>query len=164
MEKINFTETGHADLSQLRTAETHADLVAAAEAEKPLPNVVLSANPDFPGRRKSYDDWPIDIHDDAGEPVGNVNLVQKSDTAYISGVDIERRGERFGMATYITIGGLARAVGREFRSDPQGLSVDSNHVWESLVAKGIAEPIPDRVDQHGFPHYTMGKPEAPPEA
>lgn len=152
------------DETPLHTADLREHpMFATADPTGELPDVQLGTGVLNPRDRRPNPNRTtrVGINDTDGQLVGNLNLVQTPDQTWINDIRIEqdRQGEKLGIATYVGVLAAAEAMGRTVQSDPGGLSENSNGVWQSLVRRGVAEPVAGQADQHGFPRYVSRSPD-----
>lgn len=144
----------------LHTTELHtSDEFRQAESEGLLPDVQLLSAPLNPRDRPHRNALRIGIHDENGELVGSLNLLQTAERSWINDakIDKERQGERLAVSAYAGIIATLHGVGRTLESDPGGLSGDSARVWESLQRRGLAESVEGK-DQHGNARFISKPP------
>lgn len=136
-------------------------VVATADPAGELPGVTLATGPLNPHDRPRPTAQRVGIHDDAGTPVGAFNLMQTRERSWVNDVRIEeaRQGEKLAVASYVGAMAALHELERPLESDPGGLSDDSVRVWESLVRRGVAQPIQGAVDQHGHPRFVSVAPQ-----
>lgn len=139
------------DAPEFRTADPDAE----------LPDVVLRTGVANPRDRVRPTMQRVGIHDGDGAHVGDLNLHQGPNRAWLNDVriDPERRGERLAVSAYLGVVAATHLNGREIMSDPAGLSADSTRVWESLERRGVAVKTGE-IDQHGNPRFVSQRPKS----
>jgi hypothetical protein len=139
------------------------DVFRAADPLGEVPDVSLTSAPPNPRDRPRphKGGTRVGINDLEGERVGALNLLQVGERSWINDVEIpERKGERLGVASYLGIIAALHTTGRQLESDPQGLSKDSIHVWDSLARRGVAQTTGEQ-DVHGYPRFVSRTPNVP---
>ena len=149
--KVEISDESPLDTALLRDHEVFTTADPGGEA----PDVILATGEPNPSDRPHRNAQRVGIYDSDGETIGAFNLIQGEQSAHINDVRIEygRQGERLATAAYLGAMTLLLENGRRLRSDPGGLSPDSERVWKSLVRRGVARQVEGETDQHGHDRF-----------
>jgi len=142
--------------------------IAGADPDGELPSLVLGSAPTNPRDRPRPMAQRVGINKPDGEQIGAFNLAQTGERTWINDVRIDQvdqhgeelRGKRYAVGAYVGVIAALHELERPLESDPQGLSDESVRVWESLVRRGVAQPIEGAVDVHGHPRFIAPVPQA----
>jgi hypothetical protein len=114
------------------------------DPQKTLPQVQLVRDPDRQVPMGTL--IPIDMFAMSGdEKIGKATFVadKTSREAWFAGINIDenRRGNGFGLATYLAAIEKASQEGLTFRTHDWTQTEEAKHIWDILVEKGIAKVI-----------------------